>query len=226
MQLALAICWLVSTVCWNPCLNHQPINSDRLHGVIRLPIQLSKSVGRGCSGSVCSLPFETPLFQRGTLWNGLDFILAFPLWLGDVTCNRIPSLHPNRIPSLLQQHCLLDIQGRCEIHYHDENRAVNHVLRCWSVWLILIANLWNQVLWFFYSIHFGFERRLVFLRSSKPWLWTFCICTNPPCLPHVGGSYLSISSVLNNRKWSFPRVHPNTHWNEFTISKGFQCVLR
>ena len=35
---------------------HQQNNSDRLLGVIRLPIQLSKTVGRGCSGSVCSLP--------------------------------------------------------------------------------------------------------------------------------------------------------------------------
>ena len=45
---------------------HQQNNSDRLLGVIRLPIQLPKTVGRGCSGSVCSLPItETDLFARG-----------------------------------------------------------------------------------------------------------------------------------------------------------------
>lgn len=37
---------------------HQQNNSDRLLGVIRLPIQLSKTVGRGCSGTVCSLPLQ------------------------------------------------------------------------------------------------------------------------------------------------------------------------
>ena len=36
-------------------LDYQQIDSDKLHGVIRLPIQLSKTVGRDCSGPVCSL---------------------------------------------------------------------------------------------------------------------------------------------------------------------------
>ena len=39
-----------------PCLNHQPINSDALEGVIRNPIQQEEVVGRAFSGSVCSLP--------------------------------------------------------------------------------------------------------------------------------------------------------------------------
>ena len=40
----------------SPCLNHQPINSDALQGVIRNPIQPEDVVGREFSGSVCSLP--------------------------------------------------------------------------------------------------------------------------------------------------------------------------
>jgi len=40
------------------CLNHQPTNSDALEGAIRNPIQQEAVVGRACSGSVCSLPFE------------------------------------------------------------------------------------------------------------------------------------------------------------------------
>jgi hypothetical protein len=43
---------------------HQQNNSDRLLGVIRLPIQLSKTVGRGCSGTVCSLPLRFLLFSQ------------------------------------------------------------------------------------------------------------------------------------------------------------------
>ena len=39
----------------SPCLNHQPINSDALHGVIRNPIQQEEVVGKAFSGSVCSL---------------------------------------------------------------------------------------------------------------------------------------------------------------------------
>ena len=46
----------------SPCLNHQPINSDALEGVIRNPIQQGEVVGRACGGSVCSLPsHETPV---------------------------------------------------------------------------------------------------------------------------------------------------------------------
>jgi len=37
---------------------YQQIDSDVLEGGIRLLIQLSKTVGRGCSGSVCSLPIR------------------------------------------------------------------------------------------------------------------------------------------------------------------------
>ena len=40
----------------SPCLNHQPINSDRLEGAIRNPIQLKDMIERVCSGPVCSLP--------------------------------------------------------------------------------------------------------------------------------------------------------------------------
>jgi len=44
--------------------NHQLTNLDRLQGVIRLPIQLSKSVRRGCSGSFHTLPMQHPPVGR------------------------------------------------------------------------------------------------------------------------------------------------------------------
>ena len=43
---------------------YQQTDSDGLQQVIRLPIQPLLSVGRAFSGSVGTLPFETPLFQR------------------------------------------------------------------------------------------------------------------------------------------------------------------
>ena len=39
-------------------MNYQQINSDRLEGAIRNPIQQAKAVGRACSGSVFSLPMR------------------------------------------------------------------------------------------------------------------------------------------------------------------------
>jgi len=42
----------------SPCLNHRPINSDGLEGVIRNPIQQEEVVGRALRGSVCSLPMR------------------------------------------------------------------------------------------------------------------------------------------------------------------------
>ena len=50
----------------SPCLNHQPINSDALEGVIRNPIQQEEVVGRALRGFVCSLPFisESVLEQK------------------------------------------------------------------------------------------------------------------------------------------------------------------
>jgi len=42
---------------------YQQIDSDVLEGGIRLLIQLSKTVGRGCSGSVCSLPIRLISYQ-------------------------------------------------------------------------------------------------------------------------------------------------------------------
>ena len=47
----------------SPCLNHQPINSDALHGVIRNPIQQEEVVGKAFSGSVCSLPTDMDLLR-------------------------------------------------------------------------------------------------------------------------------------------------------------------
>ena len=95
---------------------HQQNNSDRLLGVIRLPIQLPKTVGRGCSGSVCSLPIHPYTKQ----WVPSDFRIQASIishsWLPsecNIRWHSLTSTHP-RLMALRISLCLPVMEGMPE----------------------------------------------------------------------------------------------------------------